>query len=361
MAKRGLGRGLETLIPVGVPEPIQAEPEAPAAVETPAGPEIPARRETPPAAGAGVPQGLAEIGLTLRSRREKRRLSLDDVQDATKVRKRYLVALELGDDASSPGDVYFRGFLKIYADFLGLDGAALVRRYKAAKDRVGEGGTVVPSQEEPAGAESGTTPKDDDAALPEVSCPGESPATTPVRRHRRARVLRLPFLVFLLALIVLAVGSRMLTNGVRPAPAVSKEPSAAGPPASAQPLEPEPPSPQQPDGTSQAPSQPPAETPELVREDRSEHLTLIGIKADELTLSVAIKDGPCWVRVEADGAIIAEELLGAGARREWKANRRLVVRVGAPWTMSATLNGADLGVIGPRGGPAKDLEISIIE
>ncbi|MCR4398919.1 MAG: helix-turn-helix domain-containing protein, partial [Firmicutes bacterium] len=89
------------------------------------------------------PSGIACIGELLRSRREELGLSLSDVQSATKIRRRYLEALETGEETVSPGEVYFRGFLKIYGNYLGLDGVALVEQYKAAK----EGRAVRPVQE----------------------------------------------------------------------------------------------------------------------------------------------------------------------------------------------------------------------
>ncbi|MGE5484523.1 MAG: helix-turn-helix domain-containing protein [Ignavibacteriales bacterium] len=337
MSKRGLGRGIGTIIPDGASETVESG------------------RETPAEQCVGAPWGPAEIGGLLRSRRESRRLSLDDVQAATKIRKRYLQALEAGEDTSSPGDVYFRGFLKIYGDFLGLDGQALVRQYKAAKTPPEPPATVSPA---PTAGEA--VPPRDAAPVEAAPAPQEAPAPSPARRRPRspARVWRLPFVLFLTAILALVMSTRIMNDMVPPPAAgppapVEAQSQPAPPPGTNPPASPEQQAP---------PPAPPAEAePEIAREDRSEYLTVIGIKAEALDLSASVKDGPCWVRVEADGKVIAEELLEPGARRAWRATDRLVIRVGAPWTMSLSLNGVDLGIAGREGGPAKDLEISRTE
>src|SRR3712207_7692100 len=62
-----------------------------------------------------------------------RGLSLEEVEQATKIRKRYLRGLEREDYAIPPDAVYARGFLKTYANYLGLDGQALSQQLKDRK------------------------------------------------------------------------------------------------------------------------------------------------------------------------------------------------------------------------------------
>jgi cytoskeletal protein RodZ len=75
-------------------------------------------------------KGLHEIGPQLRAAREARELSLEQAEEETKIRKKYLIALEEGTPEVIPGDVYVRGFLRSYANWLGLDGDQLLERYK---------------------------------------------------------------------------------------------------------------------------------------------------------------------------------------------------------------------------------------
>jgi cytoskeletal protein RodZ len=71
------------------------------------------------------------IGELLRSEREKRGLSLSDVEDAIKIRTRYIHALETEKFDIIPGEIYRLGFLKNYARLLGLDSEDIVARYKS--------------------------------------------------------------------------------------------------------------------------------------------------------------------------------------------------------------------------------------
>jgi hypothetical protein len=72
---------------------------------------------------------MFEIGGSLREARLKRDLSPADVQKAIRIRDRYLQALEEERWELLPGDAYVKGFLRTYADFLGLDGNLYVDEY----------------------------------------------------------------------------------------------------------------------------------------------------------------------------------------------------------------------------------------
>jgi len=71
------------------------------------------------------------LGLWLRRRREARDLSLDEVEAALRIRRRYLQALEVGDYAALPGPIQARGFIRNYARFLGLPVEEALSRYQA--------------------------------------------------------------------------------------------------------------------------------------------------------------------------------------------------------------------------------------
>jgi cytoskeletal protein RodZ len=74
---------------------------------------------------------LFEIGNSLREARLRRELDFRQVEQATKIRSRYLRALEEEDFESLPAETYVRGFLRSYADFLGLDGQLFVDEYNS--------------------------------------------------------------------------------------------------------------------------------------------------------------------------------------------------------------------------------------
>jgi cytoskeletal protein RodZ len=74
---------------------------------------------------------MFEIGGSLREARLKRNLTSADVQKAIRIRDRYLQALEEERWELLPGDAYVKGFLRTYADYLGLDGNLYVEEYNS--------------------------------------------------------------------------------------------------------------------------------------------------------------------------------------------------------------------------------------
>ena len=75
-------------------------------------------------------QELHKLGEVLRTAREARGVDLARVERDTKIRSRYLTALETGDYAELPGPVYTKGFLRNYGAYLGLDTEYLVDLYR---------------------------------------------------------------------------------------------------------------------------------------------------------------------------------------------------------------------------------------
>ena len=72
---------------------------------------------------------MFEIGYSLKAARERQGIGLPEAELATKIRAKYLRALEEEDFATLPADTYARGFLRSYAEYLGLDGEIYVDEY----------------------------------------------------------------------------------------------------------------------------------------------------------------------------------------------------------------------------------------
>ena len=66
------------------------------------------------------------IGETLRKARIDKKISLDELQQRTKIQKRYLLAIEENDFHELPSDYYLRTFIRQYADEVKLDGNYLI-------------------------------------------------------------------------------------------------------------------------------------------------------------------------------------------------------------------------------------------
>ncbi|HVI37797.1 MAG TPA: RodZ domain-containing protein [Gaiellales bacterium] len=74
---------------------------------------------------------MFEIGSALREARERRGLSYSQVEEGTKIRARYIRALEEEDFGVLPGATYSKGFLRAYADYLGLDGHLFIDEFNS--------------------------------------------------------------------------------------------------------------------------------------------------------------------------------------------------------------------------------------
>lgn len=278
-----------------------------------------------PGAGKGGGDTMREIGELLRRTREEKGLSLKDVQVETKIRTRYLEALEHGDDSVVPGEVYFRSFLRTYANFLGLDGQELAARYRALKE-----------------AER---------------------ASHAVPAPPRRRAVRLPrsWPVTVLVLLLLAVlfsAWWAWQSGLLPTWAgfsLKSPPGRPGPlPAPGVPG----PAPGAPEGGPAPHSGGPGEggggpegaavTVERLATAPAGVVSFRVRGAASLEVRASFRDR-CWVRVTADGVVREETTFSAGQERWWQARSTLRLRLGNAGAVEASINGRPAGVLGEPG------------
>jgi transcriptional regulator with XRE-family HTH domain len=78
------------------------------------------------------------VGDLLRKERERKGLTLDDIATATHIRIEYLRGMEKDDFSKIPSEIYVRGYLKSYAEILGLDAGKIIALYCEEKGDVTE-------------------------------------------------------------------------------------------------------------------------------------------------------------------------------------------------------------------------------
>lgn len=93
---------------------------------------------------------MSAIGDALKEARMKKKMSIEDVSEGTGIRIQYLEALEKGEYSRIPGEVFIKGFLRNYGNFVDLDGNELVDAYINRKRNKGI--------EQPLGTPSGIQP-----------------------------------------------------------------------------------------------------------------------------------------------------------------------------------------------------------
>jgi cytoskeleton protein RodZ len=81
---------------------------------------------------------MFEIGNSLREARLRQALDFPEIEQATKIRPKYLRALEDEQFDILPGQTYVKGFLRSYAEYLGLDGQLYVDEYNSRYIHVDE-------------------------------------------------------------------------------------------------------------------------------------------------------------------------------------------------------------------------------
>ena len=74
---------------------------------------------------------MFEIGNSLREARLRQQLDFPEIEQATKIRAKYLRALEDEQFELLPAQTYVKGFLRSYAEYLGLDGQLYVDEYNS--------------------------------------------------------------------------------------------------------------------------------------------------------------------------------------------------------------------------------------
>jgi cytoskeleton protein RodZ len=134
--------------PLPAAEPVPALDAVPAAEPVPALDAVPAAEPVPAAESVPVAEPVAEVtvehaapsaaalavnagvGATLRAAREGMGKSLPECAKLLRIRQIYLEALEEGRHRDLPGGTYAAGFLRTYAEYLGLDSEEMVRRFR---------------------------------------------------------------------------------------------------------------------------------------------------------------------------------------------------------------------------------------
>ena len=256
--------------------------------------------------------GAAEgkIGLVLERARKDRGLSLEEAERATKIRKRYLIGLENDDYTVLPDAVYARGFLKTYANFLGLDGDGLSQELRTRKK---------PRRERRL---SYAAPSSD------FDRPIISPGGVPGAQKRQV-VSKSAVVTFVIAaLVIVALVGALYFVGLNVRPSAAEDAPQAE--RMAAPME-------RVDGGGAWRVRPRGQPwgRALRRADRGS------------------RGRAAWIRVRADSETVFEEVAPAGFSRTFEASRVVGIRAGDAGAVHVEVNGQD---VGPLGDPGQVLE-----
>jgi cytoskeletal protein RodZ len=89
---------------------------------------------------------VSELGMRLKIAREEKKITLEQLQNITKIQKRYLEAIEEGNLDILPGHFYARAFVKNYAEAVGLDPEILYEEHASELPLVHKPATEIPAR-----------------------------------------------------------------------------------------------------------------------------------------------------------------------------------------------------------------------
>jgi cytoskeletal protein RodZ len=263
------------------------------------------------------------IGRLLEHKRKEQGLSLEEVEQATKIRKRYLMGLEHDDYAVLPDAVYARGFLKTYANYLGLDGEAFARELKSTRKPRRERGIDYNSRPET------------DFDQPLMSASG-------LAGTRKRKVSTSAIVTLLVALLVLATVIGALYFVGRGVQASKDDPPAAPPRQEQQNVA---------DKERAAENGRATEDDGGVEEnadDKEEHAGAgQSVLPDTLQVAIDVKERPSWILIRADGTTAYEQIAQPGFSQTFEAERELYIKSGDAGAVKVEINGQDVGELGP--------------
>jgi cytoskeleton protein RodZ len=273
-------------------------------------------------------QSRGELGRLLEQKRKERGLTLEEVEQATKIRKRYLTGLERDDYAILPDAVYARGFLKTYANYLGLDGEALSRQLKSSTKTRRERGIDY---------------------NPRAESDFEKPLITPSglgAAHKR-KVSTSAIMTLIVAVLALAafIGTLYFVGrGVQ----VSRE----GSPSSGE----TPPRQEQQNvaGREKAPEAGSAKEGAVGSEgtagdEEKPADTKQSAPPDKLRVLVNVRERPSWILIRTDGTAAYKQVAQPGFSKTFEAENRLFIKSGDAGAVSVEINGQDAGALGGAG------------
>lgn len=252
---------------------------------------------------------LREIGTQLRQERLDQGLSLEEVAGQTRIQARLLRALEEGEGDQLPEPVYVQGFIRKYADLLGLNGNHLGVQLEPPVPQV--------------------PPRSAWAV-------GSAAQLRPVHLYLVYLVLVIGAVSGLSYLMRPAPRPPLSTPKSKPAvvsPSPTGTPTAEKPsPAAESPVSPSPsPSLPPPSPVQASPTAPPPASP------------LAG-----LTAAIDLQ-AQTWVLVIGDDQILFEGILDKGIQKSWSVQRELVLRAGNAGVVQVAINGRPAAPLGPLG------------
>lgn len=278
---------------------------------------------------------LKTIGTYLGRERKERGVSLDEIAVKTYIPLRLLQALEEGHIERLPEPVFVQGFIRRFADAIGLDGTALAKTFSPQPSFMVE--RKAPEAERPHTVEQ---PAGQDVAESSAVEPIDLPPQF-IQRERTPSTGRsyLPWAVLGVAAALL-VGAGLVNVLNRPKPAIESQSETTA--SSVSPVAPSP-QPSVAAPTSIAPQASSSPSPTV-----SAPIEATPTADSPIQVAVKLTD-ESWFQVIADGKTEYEGILKKGEQKTWKAQKTLVLQAGNAGAVSVSYNQGEAKRLGAPG------------
>lgn len=268
---------------------------------------------------------MKEIGDFLKSAREEKGISLDDISNSTKIPKRYLSSLEEGDFSCFSGEVYLKGALRHYADAVGLNPREIISGYELLLKKENK-------------YENGKREQKTHTKKKIIE------NNKPVVIRNRKKPLPLVALIWITLLAIVVAGS--LWYLFQQPPGENARIPYAGEPAPEENGEED-----NNFGLPEEEPPPELEEPEIiVVSSSSGEIVYMLSKAEEKQVRLAFT-GRCWVRIEQDGILVEEATYVNGDSKQLSDALETRIRLGCPAVVKIGVNGIELEDLTGVGNP----------
>lgn len=292
---------------------------------------------------------LKAIGTYLSDVRQEQARSLEEIAAKTYIPLRLLKAIETGQEKPLPEPVFIQGFIRRYADALGLDGIDLSQKFPVHV-------TPLPT---PAATATSREPRLRSAVEPSYTAAPVEEYGLPRRSQPPARSNFLPYGIAAGLLVLGGIALGIVRS-------ISSQQTEVSPPSSVVlPQQPVLPTAQaSPSASPQAAAPKPAVSPSAAVRSASPSPTAStsptaqapagSNAASNAPVNVALNlTGESWIQVVVDGEVKAEGVLPQGTRQNWAGQREIIIIAGNAGSVSVAQNGAAAKVMGASGDVAE--------
>jgi cytoskeletal protein RodZ len=239
--------------------------------------------------------GVTPVGRELAEARTRLGLPVEEISRRTKIKVHVLEAIERDDFAHVPKGLYARGLLRAYAHEVGIDGEALVRRFRLSAEEIS-----------------------DNEIIRFAAAQRETERMTATAPSEIRRLTSLTVLALLSSATIYVIrGNSAPSAPPAPAPVIATQAIAT---------------------PAKEPAPPPVAT--------------AGTSPKPASLRVDMQPtAECWVSATADGQQVVYRLLNANEQTQVEAASAIGLRVGDPSAFAFTINGMPARVSGTAGEP----------